>query len=197
MSPLQLQTRDPGSRTYRNPFTYTFGVLLSAGFLVTLCWVMVHPGVDHRLISRSVAALILSTVAWFIWRVAGHPAVVIAPSKLIVRNPFRVHTLPWSSLGDVALNDGLEITVAGGTTVKVWGFSGSLIGELSGSRSASRAREAIEAARERGRGPSKAGAPSRQLDFGLRLLVLLWLSSIGLAILTWSVDPQSPRLTVW
>jgi len=164
-------------------------------FVATLVVVMRDPGVDHRLVSRTGAALVISSTTWFIWRVACHPAVVVDDEGLTVVNPFSRHRIPWGSLGDVITADGLEL-VAADRTVKAWAFSGSLMGDLTGDRSATRAREVIEASRAAG-GPASAKPPrEHRSDVGLRSLLVFWTASVLLAVLAWWLDETNSPLAL-
>ncbi|HEX6874463.1 MAG TPA: hypothetical protein VF165_02285 [Nocardioidaceae bacterium] len=179
----------------RNPFTYAIGLALSLGLGAALCWVMWDPGVDHSLVSRVTAGLVVGANIWFIWRVAGHPAVLVSDAGVLVRNPFRRHVVPWILLGEVTVSDGLRFTVGGRESIRAWAFSGSVIGEVTGNWSATRAQLTIDSARQ-GIAPPSGGQPESRLDLGLRSLLLMWSGALLLAVATWAMDPESPAIAV-
>lgn len=158
----------------RNPFTFAFGLALTGVGGAAVVAVAVDPGADDSLWSRLVGCLVLASMTWFAWRVAGHPAVVLDRATVTVRQPFRRHTAPWSLVGSAQPHDGLRLAMAGAGAVEVWAFSSSVLAALSGNRSATRAASRIDSARPVSGSRSAAGTAVHRVDLGARQLLVVW-----------------------
>jgi hypothetical protein len=151
-------------------------------------WILFNPGDNRTLTNRLIAAGVIGSMTWVMWRATVYPAVVIEEAGLVVRNPFSIYVVPWASLGEVRTVNGLELSVAGRKPVAIWAFSRSLLGELTGNRSANRARSVLEGMRVSG-SSRRDTRPLHRIDLGLRSLLLVWVIFGLVALAASANDP--------
>lgn len=187
MMPSMMPAADETVRL-RNPWTVSGGWLWIAIAVVVWAVILRDPGVDHSLAGRVVASLVLSTMAWFGWRVMVYPAVLVGDTTVIVRNPVVEYVIPFPALTGVRVEDGLSFGVFDGRTVDSWAFSGSLLGSLTGSRSAEGARRAVDSARLNSPG-SRTWLPARHYTTQLIGLPLLW---VAVSVIAWGAVAMYP-----
>lgn len=180
----------------RNRLTRAFGLVCGTAMAAMLGWILLDPGVDRSLASRSTAATVFSFGIWFIWRVAAYPKVVVTTDGVVVHNPFRRHVIPWPIIDAFVVDTrGLHLSLTGGTAVYAWAFSGSLAGALSGNRRAHEVTRTLERARPNTTTPDAVRRDDR-FDLGLRFLFAGWAVALGAAVVTWFLDPTAPPIGV-
>ena len=168
---------------YRRPGTVAFGALTTLGFAVGIVLAVVDDGVggvNTGLINKAVGAVVLTTMAWLVWRVTLYPRVEVRRSALAVRQPFLTYTAPWHAVGSPDALDGLRVPLAGHGVVKPWAFSSSLLSDLTGERAANQAVARINEMRR------QAVADQRHVErhraLGLVPLGLAWLLASATAV---------------
>lgn len=172
----------------RNPFTVAAAVLLTGALAGVVIFVAFEPGVDQSLANRLVGCLVLTSGAHFVWRVAGHPAVVLGAGSVSVLQPFYDYVVPWRRLGSVNATDGLTLVVAGRSPIKAWAFSSSVLAALSGAWSGERAARRIEAARLQADSDAEVDEVAGRLSFGLPGLLVACSLAMLLALGGWLSD---------
>lgn len=102
------------------------GVILIAAFLSPSSNAIRHLG------DAAFGSVVFTAFAVFFWSIAWRSCIRVRPDRLTVRNIFYIHTIPWSQVEAIELDDGLQITLTDGEVVGSIQFGGALIGALTG-----------------------------------------------------------------
>jgi hypothetical protein len=127
----------------RNPWTFVFGLICGAVPLGIYLGVMIS-GPSVPLPDRIFGGALFGVVSWLIALGALMPCVRATPGELVVDSGLFQRRIPWGLYKGVQPVGGMEILIKGGQEVGVFAFSGSLLGALTGDRTAHRVAEEID-----------------------------------------------------
>lgn len=103
---------------FRNRFYPILGasLILLAVFAVVTIVVATHPPLGAAL----AIAVLGAGIAFAAWECYVQPCVIAEPTRLIVRNPFRIYTIPNRRVDGFEAGQLLTIRLDDGTVVKAW-----------------------------------------------------------------------------
>jgi Kef-type K+ transport system membrane component KefB len=130
-------------RRWRNRWTFTASLITGAIPVLGYLW-GITGAPSLTLGDRVFWGAFTAVFSWVIALAALMPCVRATPGELIVDSGLFQRRIPWGLYRGVQPVGGMGILLKGGQEVGVFAFSGSLLGALTGDRTAHRVAEEIE-----------------------------------------------------